>query len=350
VDLPVATHGLPLPYPRPPTVVVTGGTVTLDGKVVADTDSIARAGRPQRVDGLFSALRALTVGDGAAPATKFTRVVLLAFEKNTPLVVVKSTFQTAAFAGFARAMFAVRSKDQRIAQLPVQAIVPLPSSEAQGTGPGPRLLIVVHPSDTLVSWRMTDGDTEAVAAHSQEELAAQVASGWAAHGSHMEPGDMTLDHAIVYASNALDCSALVAAVDAVLGTTHEVSLGGSPERRAALDVHLALSEEVTPGDPLPKPGGRIPPEVVQRVVRERFGAFRSCYEQGLPRNPDLVGVVRVRFVIDRDGTVTSAQDDGSTVPDAAVVNCVVNEYSKLSFPRPEGGIVTVVYPIDFHSE
>jgi hypothetical protein len=30
-----------------------------------------------------------------------------------------------------------------------------------------------------------------------------------------------------------------------------------------------------------------------------------------------------------------------------VVDCIVKEYEEITFPAPEGGIVTVVYPIKF---
>jgi hypothetical protein len=35
------------------------------------------------------------------------------------------------------------------------------------------------------------------------------------------------------------------------------------------------------------------------------------------------------------------------MPDGGVVSCVVRAFYGLSFPQPEGGIVTVVYPIMF---
>jgi hypothetical protein len=91
--------------------------------------------------------------------------------------------------------------------------------------------------------------------------------------------------------------------------------------------------------------GRLPPDVIQRVVRDHYPAFRNCYEAGLTRNPNLKGRVSVAFVIGRDGKVTNVDDRGSDLPDPAVVRCVVSRFSSLIFPPPEGGIVTVVYPI-----
>jgi hypothetical protein len=93
--------------------------------------------------------------------------------------------------------------------------------------------------------------------------------------------------------------------------------------------------------------GTLAPEVVQRIVRQNFGRFRMCYEQGLQNNPNLTGRVSVRFVIDRTGAVSSAANGGSDLPDSDVVACVVRAYYGLSFPSPENGIVTVRYPIMF---
>ncbi len=93
--------------------------------------------------------------------------------------------------------------------------------------------------------------------------------------------------------------------------------------------------------------GRLPPEVIQRIVRQNFGRFRLCYENGLRNNPNLQGRVSVRFVIGRDGAVSQVQNGGSDMPDGNVVSCVVRAFYGLSFPQPEGGIVTVTYPIMF---
>jgi hypothetical protein len=96
-----------------------------------------------------------------------------------------------------------------------------------------------------------------------------------------------------------------------------------------------------------KVSGRIPPEVIQRVVRQNFGRFRACYEAGLRNNPSLQGRVSVAFVVGRDGSVGSAQSAGSDLPDSNVVSCVVKQFYGLSFPAPEDGVVRVSYPIMF---
>jgi hypothetical protein len=93
--------------------------------------------------------------------------------------------------------------------------------------------------------------------------------------------------------------------------------------------------------------GRLPPEVIQRVVRQNFGRFKACYENGLRNNPSLAGRVGVRFVIGHDGDVSNVSNGGSDLPDTGVVSCVTRAFYGLSFPHPENGIVTVTYPIVF---
>lgn len=90
--------------------------------------------------------------------------------------------------------------------------------------------------------------------------------------------------------------------------------------------------------------GRLPSEVIQRIVRQNYGRFRLCYENGLKQNPGLNGRVSTKFVIGRDGAVMQSQDAGSDLPDQKVVGCIVRSFQSLSFPQPEGGIATVTYP------
>ncbi len=102
-----------------------------------------------------------------------------------------------------------------------------------------------------------------------------------------------------------------------------------------------------PGEQRDNP--RLEPAAIQQVVRGHFAVLRKCYEEGLGRNPNLVGRVAVKFVIDRSGAVSSAEDYRSDMADRVVVDCVVSHYRELVFPKPRGGIVTVVYPIQFNA-
>jgi hypothetical protein len=96
--------------------------------------------------------------------------------------------------------------------------------------------------------------------------------------------------------------------------------------------------------------GHLPAEVIQRIVRQNDGRYRYCYQRALQANPNLQGRVTVRFLIDRGGAVSFAADAGSDIPDEGVRKCVVTAFTSLSFPPPESGVVTVVYPIAFSPE
>lgn len=97
----------------------------------------------------------------------------------------------------------------------------------------------------------------------------------------------------------------------------------------------------------PQVSGRLPPEVIKRIVRTNVGRYRVCFENGLKVNPKLQGRVRVRFVIGRDGAVSNVSNGGSDLPDADVIGCVVRSFYGLSFPQPDGGVVTVLSAISF---
>jgi pSer/pThr/pTyr-binding forkhead associated (FHA) protein len=109
--------------------------------------------------------------------------------------------------------------------------------------------------------------------------------------------------------------------------------------------HVTKAPQTRTGTPTVS--GRIPPEVIQRIVRQNHGRFRMCYEQGLASNPNLQGRVAVRFVIDNNGAVSFAGNGGGDLPSSEVNSCVVRAFYGLSFPAPEGGVVKVTYPIMF---
>jgi hypothetical protein len=96
--------------------------------------------------------------------------------------------------------------------------------------------------------------------------------------------------------------------------------------------------------------GRLPPEVIQRIVRQHTAEMKLCYQNALRTHPSLHGRVVTKFVIDRTGSVTVLADAGSDLGDAATVACVQRVFSRLTFPAPDGGMVTVVYPIVFAAQ
>ncbi|MFO0551158.1 MAG: AgmX/PglI C-terminal domain-containing protein [Polyangiaceae bacterium] len=91
----------------------------------------------------------------------------------------------------------------------------------------------------------------------------------------------------------------------------------------------------------------LPPEVVQRIVRQNFGRFRLCYENKLRDDPSLAGTVHVKFKIALDGSTSSVVVTSDALP-SDLRSCVGKSFYGLSFPQPEGKTpVSVDYPISF---
>lgn len=130
--------------------------------------------------------------------------------------------------------------------------------------------------------------------------------------------------------------------------------GGNGRERIALDATRPSGGHRTSvprlREAVAEVSGRLPPDTIRRVVRQNHPRLRGCYERGLMTNPTLTGRVNVRFVIGSEGRVTHVTEAGSDLPDAGVARCVARAFHDISFPKPEGGIVTVIYPISFHPE
>ncbi len=66
------------------------------------------------------------------------------------------------------------------------------------------------------------------------------------------------------------------------------------------------------------------------------------------KDPSLGGKVSIRFVISKQGAVTQVNATGD-MRDEGVTQCIATEFGKLTFPKPEGGVVNVTYPLIFRS-
>lgn len=98
-------------------------------------------------------------------------------------------------------------------------------------------------------------------------------------------------------------------------------------------------------------GGGLPPEVIQRIVRQHMGAIQLCYEAALTKAPALGGKVAVSFTINAQGAVAAASVGDTNISDAQMVTCVISAVRRMSFPAPEsGGVVNVTYPFAFSTD
>lgn len=132
--------------------------------------------------------------------------------------------------------------------------------------------------------------------------------------------------------------------DALAGATYEPSAAGNTAFRVVFEppVRPPVPKMVESGVNV---AGRLPPEVIRRVIRANFPRIRACYLSGLKRDPALAGKVTVDFVIDKTGATDKVKVSESTLADEQVKSCIGGVFRTISFPEPEGGIVSVKYPI-----
>jgi len=88
--------------PAVPVVRVRGGTIALDGELLAQTAGIERL---QRIDPLYQALQRRRFEERATWPGAPLRSLVLDVDADTSAIVVKSVFQTAAFAGYSDVSF-----------------------------------------------------------------------------------------------------------------------------------------------------------------------------------------------------------------------------------------------------
>jgi biopolymer transport protein ExbD len=93
-----------------PIVVVVGSQILVDGGPAGNTRPIEESDRMQRIDELFNLLKAKReLWKQTHPTKDFPGVVLLQIDQEVKAVIVKSVFQTAAFAGFPNVSFMVNN-------------------------------------------------------------------------------------------------------------------------------------------------------------------------------------------------------------------------------------------------
>ncbi len=91
-----------------PMVAVNGNQILVDGVMAGSTRAVEELGRMQKIDELFTILKnKRELWKQVQPNKPFPGVCILQVDQNVPALVVKSVFQTAAFAGYPNVSFMV---------------------------------------------------------------------------------------------------------------------------------------------------------------------------------------------------------------------------------------------------
>ncbi len=87
--------------------------------------------------------------------------------------------------------------------------------------------------------------------------------------------------------------------------------------------------------------------IVRRHVHEHLGEIRACVEQAHTVNPAFEGRITIEFTIDQKGHVIRASASGG---DTSLGACLVATFKQFEFPKPDGGVVEVTYPINVRAK
>jgi hypothetical protein len=93
---------------------------------------------------------------------------------------------------------------------------------------------------------------------------------------------------------------------------------------------------------------QMPPGDVMKTMKRAGAKVQACWKDGLKRDPSTNGEVKIRLVIANDGKVRAWRDDGSSMSDEEVTQCVGGVVEKLKFPKQKSpGDAWGAYSIHF---
>lgn len=299
-----------------PLLALTAKEIRFGGKPVGSP--LEAADVPIRIEKLFDAMKAER--DAVKKRTgAFRGTYLLRSAGSVSMGAVKSAVQTAAYGGFDAPQIEVGKK-----RIPV-SVASTRTTEAERAM---KLLVVVGEEDVRLVTRKGREDVTSEKTALGEALTAAVKKRIAALEG--------LEMLVLYVPNAQTYAAFGEALEAIA----KARGGDQPP------IRLSIIETPRPSESELVTKGKLPATVIQRILRQNARPLRTCYEQGLKRNPELEGRVVVRFTINASGKVNQRGIVGS-LPDPLVKRCLGQEIAKLNFPQPEAGVVEVEYPIVF---
>jgi outer membrane biosynthesis protein TonB len=122
----------------------------------------------------------------------------------------------------------------------------------------------------------------------------------------------------------------------------------SPAAPSASGPSLAAAAPASAA-PAPKPDRDM--NDIRAVVAGNRDAFRACYDRSLKAHPGIKGTFMLKFVVNPDGSVKSAEADPTKseihAPDLEA--CAIGVLKSLRFPQSKKGMEsTVNYPFDFN--
>ena len=95
--------------------------------------------------------------------------------------------------------------------------------------------------------------------------------------------------------------------------------------------------------------GSIPESLLLKVLSKYLEKFQYCYEKALLTDASLAGNVMMQWTIEPSGSATAVKVVRTQINNAGFEHCMAEQITKIHFPSPKGGSVTVKYPFAFSS-
>jgi hypothetical protein len=95
--------------------------------------------------------------------------------------------------------------------------------------------------------------------------------------------------------------------------------------------------------------GQLSDSAIEKALAKYLQKFQYCYEKALLADSTLGGVVQIQWTINMGGSVSDARIVRSAMNNSALHSCLLGVLSRITFPSPTGGAVTVKKPFKFTS-
>lgn len=93
--------------------------------------------------------------------------------------------------------------------------------------------------------------------------------------------------------------------------------------------------------------GSLVEDQILRVFRDARPRIKNCYERELAEQPSLSGRATATLAVDSRGRVAATALRSSSLNEVNVEQCVLDVVQTLVFPKPQGGLAVVEYPMNF---
>ncbi|MBU1411952.1 AgmX/PglI C-terminal domain-containing protein [Myxococcota bacterium] len=99
----------------------------------------------------------------------------------------------------------------------------------------------------------------------------------------------------------------------------------------------------------PTQGGKIDTRALRKMMKDHRADVQHCYEEGLKRDPELEGTVRIQFIIELTGQVSTCTVSQHLAV-KSVGDCICTQMKKWRWPKPEHDRVQIQYPWVFNAD